>query len=295
MSDFRGTGVAMVTPFKKDKSLDLEAIDRLTNHLIDGGVEYLVVQGTTGEAATLNLEEKQAVLDRVVAANKGRLPIVWGHGGNNTNLLTDGFARMNLDGVDAVLSASPYYSKPSQEGIIAHYTALADASPKPVILYNVPGRTASNMIASTTLKLAEHHNIIAIKEAGGDLDQVGQLIKNRPSKFLVLSGDDPLIIPHMALGGDGIISVVANAFPQQFSSITQLCFQGDYNKARHLHYMLIDLIYMLFEDGNPGGIKAVCEELGLMENVLRLPLVPINDSLKRRLKDSVANIISLSV
>lgn len=290
IKDFRGTGVAMVTPFKKDTSIDFNALQNLTNHLISGGVDYLVVQGTTGESATLSLQEKQAVLDCVVAANAGRLPIVFGHGGNNTQALIDGLSAMNLEGVDAILSASPYYNKPTQAGIIAHFTALADASPLPIILYNVPGRTSSNMLPETTLALALHKNVIAVKEASGDLDQVGQVIKNKPNKFLVLSGDDPLIVPHMALGGDGIISVVANAFPKEFSSISKLCFQGDYNKARVIHYALVDLIYMLFAEGNPGGVKAVLSLLGIMEDNLRLPLVPVSNELKSKLEKATGEI-----
>ena len=295
MKDFRGTGVAMVTPFNSDKSIDFEALKSLANHLIDGGVDYLVVQGTTGESATMTGAEQQQVLDCVVEVNAKRLPVVWGHGGNNTQRLIEAFGQFNLSGVDAILSASPYYNKPTQKGIIAHYKAFADAAPAPVILYNVPGRTASNMLPTTTLELAKHQNIIAIKEACGDLDQVGQIIKNRPGKFLVLSGDDPLIIPHMALGGDGIISVVANAFPTEFSAISKLYFQGDYNKARHIHYALIDLIYMLFEEGNPGGIKAVCHHLGLMQNEVRLPLAPISDELYQRLAKATDAIKSLNV
>jgi 4-hydroxy-tetrahydrodipicolinate synthase len=287
MKDFRGTGVAMVTPFKADKSIDFNALEILTEHLIAGGVDYLVVQGTTGESATLTHSEKQDVLSAVVAKNAGRLPIVWGHGGNNTQALIDGFNDFDLTGVDAVLAASPYYNKPTQAGIIAHYNAYADASPKPVILYNVPGRTSSNMLAETTLSLAEHSNIIAVKEASGNLDSVGQIIKNKTPKFLVLSGDDPLIIPHMALGGDGIISVIANAFPREFSSIAKSCFTGDYNEARKTHYLLVDLIYLLFAEGNPGGVKAACHILGLMENELRLPLVPVSKELIVKLENQI--------
>jgi 4-hydroxy-tetrahydrodipicolinate synthase len=290
MKDFRGTGVAMVTPFKSDKSVDFNALQKLTNHLIDGGVDYLVVQGTTGESATLTKDEKQEVLSCIVSENNDRLPLVWGHGGNNTQALIEGFSQFDLNGVDAVLAASPYYNKPTQPGIVAHYKAYADASPLPVILYNVPGRTASNMATATTLELAEHQNIIAIKEASGDLSQVGTIIKNRPSKFLVLSGDDPLIIPHMALGGDGIISVVANAFPRQFSEISRQCFIGDYNTARQFHYLLIDLIHLLFAEGNPGGVKAVCHMLGLMDNEVRLPLAPVSSELMKKLEVQIERI-----
>lgn len=290
MKDFRGTGVAMVTPFKADKSVDFDALTRLCHHLIEGQIDYLVVQGTTGESATLNHEEKQAVLSHVVSTANGRVPIVWGHGGNNTQALIDGFDKFDLSGVDAVLAASPYYNKPTQNGIVAHYEAYADASPVPVILYNVPGRTASNMSSETTLSLAKHSNIIAVKEASGDLDQVGQIIKNKPAKFLVLSGDDPLYVPHMSLGGDGIISVIANAFPKAFSEIGRQCFLGEYNKARDIHYKLIDFVYLLFAEGNPGGIKAACEILGLMESHLRLPLVPVCRELYKKLEAAIAEI-----
>lgn len=295
MKDFRGTGVAMVTPFKSNGEVDFKALEKLTNHLIIGGVDYLVVQGTTGESATLNKSEKQEVLNAVVATNSGRVPLVFGHGGNNTKALLDGFKTTDLSGVDAILSASPYYNKPTQAGIVAHFTALADASPRPIILYNVPGRTSSNMSSETSLQLAEHSNVIAIKEASGNLDQVGAIIKRKPSKFLVLSGDDPLIVPHMSLGGDGIISVIANAFPSEFSAIARLCIQGDYDKARAIHYAVVDFIYMLFEEGNPGGIKAALQILGIMEDNLRLPLVPVSASLKARMEKAIAEIKSANL
>lgn len=285
----------MVTPFAQDKSVDFKGLEKLTNHLVDGGVDYLVVQGTTGESATLSATEKQEVLDCVVDTNAGRLPIVFGHGGNNTQGLIDGFSTLNLDKVDAILSASPYYNKPTQGGIIAHFEAVADAAPKPVILYNVPGRTSSNMLPETTLKLAEHDNVIAVKEASGDLDQVGAIIKRKSSKFLVLSGDDPLIVPHMSLGGDGIISVIANAFPKEFSAIAKLCFQGDYNTARQLHFLLVDMVYMLFAEGNPGGVKAVLQILGIVDDHLRLPLVPVSSGLKSKMEQMVKEIQSSDI
>ncbi|NQV53887.1 MAG: 4-hydroxy-tetrahydrodipicolinate synthase [Flavobacteriales bacterium] len=290
MKDFSGTGVAMVTPFKQSGEVDFEGLERLTQHLVKGGLEYLVVQGTTGESATLTASEKQEVLDCVVDVNNGRLPIVFGHGGNNTRALIEGFEKIDLKGVDAILSASPYYNKPTQAGILAHYKALADASPLPIILYNVPGRTASNMLYETTLALAEHKQIIAVKEASGDLDQVGAIIKRKPKGFLVLSGDDPLLVPHMALGGDGIISVIANAFPKQFSDIARACKAGDYDKARRLHYLLVDFIYLLFQEGNPGGIKAALQILGITQQYLRLPLVQVGSELYRKLEKSISNI-----
>ncbi|MEQ9187587.1 MAG: 4-hydroxy-tetrahydrodipicolinate synthase [Cryomorphaceae bacterium] len=290
MIDVSGTGVAMVTPFKQSGEVDFDGLERLTEHLIAGGLEYLVVQGTTGESATLSRTEKQEVLDCVVTCNKGRLPIVYGHGGNNTRALIEGLDEINLSGVDALLSASPYYNKPTQAGIIAHYKALADASPLPIILYNVPGRTSSNLSYETTLTLAQHKQIIAIKEASGDLDQVGAIIKRRPKGFLVLSGDDPLVVPHMSLGGDGIISVIANAFPKQFSDITRACKEGNYEQARKLHYLLIDFIYLLFAEGNPGGIKAALQILGVTQQYLRLPLVQVSSELYTKLERSITNI-----
>ncbi|GAB4385277.1 MAG: 4-hydroxy-tetrahydrodipicolinate synthase [Salibacteraceae bacterium] len=290
MSAFKGTGVAMVTPFDTNHRVDEKSLEALTNHLIAGGVDYLVVQGTTGEAATLSAEEKQRVLSLVVETVAGRVPVVWGHGGNNTAALIRAFEHISLDGVSAILSASPYYNKPTQAGIVAHYTALADASPLPLILYNVPGRTASNMLADTTLKLADHQNIIGIKEASGNLSQVGQIIKHRPEGFLVISGDDPLVVAHMAMGGDGVISVAANAYPSLFSEMVKACDSGDYETARNIHYGLVDLIDLLFAEGNPGGIKATLAEMGLIQNVLRLPLVRVSDELQEKIKREIQRI-----
>lgn len=290
MKDFRGTGVAMVTPFKADLSIDFPALEKLTNHLIDGGIDYLVVQGTTGESVTLTATEKQDVLDCIAGVNAGRLPIVYGHGGNNTRALIEGFEGLKLDHVDAILSTSPYYNKPTQAGILAHYKALADATPKPIILYNVPGRTASNLTAATTLELAGHKNIIAVKEASGDLGQVATIIHDRPSKFIVLSGDDPLIMPHMSLGGDGIISVIANAFPKEFSDIVSNCMIGEYSKARHCFYTLRQCIDLLFSEGNPAGVKGALQILGIMENHVRLPLVPASKELMSKLEKNIKKI-----
>jgi 4-hydroxy-tetrahydrodipicolinate synthase len=290
MKQLRGTGVAMVTPFKQNGEVDFEGLEKLTNHLVAGGVDYLVVQGTTGESATLTTSEKQEVLDCVIDVNEQRLPVVFGHGGNSTRELIEGFDRIDLSGVDAILSASPYYNKPTQAGIVAHFKAIADASPKPIVLYNVPGRTSSNMTADTTLQLAAHKNIVAVKEASGNLDQVGAIIKRRPENFLVLSGDDPLIVPHMALGGDGIISVIANAFPKAFSQIARACDAGDYERARSLHYLLVDFIYLLFAEGNPGGVKAALQILGITQQYLRLPLVPVSKELYGKLEQAIADI-----
>ena len=277
--------VAIATPMNQDGSLDHESLEGLIEFHIKNKTDVIVSVGTTGESATLNFKEHSEVIKATLSAVNKRIPVIAGSGANSTSEAIELTQRSKELGADG--AASPYYNKPTQAGIIAHYNAYADASPKPVILYNVPGRTSSNMLAETTLALADHKNIIAVKEASGNLDQVGQIIKNKPSKFLVLSGDDPLIIPHMALGGDGIISVIANAFPNKFSSIAKSCFRGDYNEARKTHYLLIDFIYMLFAEGNPGGVKAACHILGLMENELRLPLVRVSDDLLRKLKTQI--------
>lgn len=280
----------MVTPFKKDRSVDYNALEKLCSHLIEGGVDYLVVQGTTGESATLTKQEKHDVLRAVVQAANKRVPVVFGHGGNNTHALIDAFADMDLSGVDALLSASPYYNKPTQTGIIAHYQALAEASPRPLILYNVPGRTSSNMLASTTLELAKNGNIIAVKEASGNLDQVGAIIKDRPEGFLVLSGDDPLVVPHIALGGEGIVSVVGNAFPRQFTTLVNAALEGNYEEARRGHYVLIELVHALFAEGNPGGVKAALNILGVCEDHVRLPLAPVSKELYSKLESLIKTI-----
>lgn len=290
-SKFTGLGVAVVTPFKEDLSVDYKAFEKLLNHLIKGGVDYLVIQGTTGESATLTLEEKNAVLDFALDTAAGRVPIVFGHGGNNTKALIEGFDQIkSLDKVDAVLSASPYYNKPNQNGIYAHYAALAEASPKPIILYNVPGRTGSNMLPSTTLSLARaFKNIIGVKEASGDLAQMTQLIKNKPNGFLVISGDDDLVLSQCAMGADGVISVVGNAFPTRFKRLITAAGEGDVDTARQYHFQLCDVIPELFKEGNPAGIKALLAMLGICKDVVRLPLTPASDELKDELYREVSN------
>lgn len=292
MKKFRGLGVALVTPFKENKEVDYEALKRLVKHQIDGGTDYLVVQGTTGESATLNHEEKQKVLDCVIEVNNETLPIVLGVGGNNTEAVKKSYDSFNLNGVSAILSASPYYNKPSQEGIYQHYKALAEHFNLPIILYNVPGRTASNMSAETTLRLAHEFpsNICAIKEASGDLAQVMKIIKNKPNEFLVISGDDPLTLPMIAVGGEGLISVVANSHPYQTAKILSNAFASNYEEAKKYHYVLIDLIEQLFADGNPGGIKEALATLGICENHVRLPLVPVNQQVKSNIKKLVEEI-----
>jgi 4-hydroxy-tetrahydrodipicolinate synthase len=274
---FQGLGVAMVTPFNADGTIDFEGLTSLTNHLIEGGVDYLVVQGTTGESATMTLKEKQDVLEHVKQVNAGRKPIVFGHGGNNTAALVEGFKNFNWDGVDAILSASPYYNKPTQEGIFQHYKTLDKSTPRPIIIYNVPGRTSSNITASTTVRMAhELNNMIAIKEASGDLGQVSQIIKNRPEDFAVISGDDPLVVPHIAVGGEGVISVIGNVIPKSFSTMVHQALEGDFNNARQMHLRLLDLIDLLFVEGNPGGIKAALKSRGVCGDAVRLPLVNVS-------------------
>lgn len=285
MEKLKGLGVALVTPFKANKEVDYDGLQKLVEHQIQGGTDYLVVQGTTGESATLNSEEKQQVLDFVIKVNNGRLPIVLGIGGNNTQAVLDSYDKFNLTGVDAILSASPYYNKPSQEGIYQHYKALAEHFELPIILYNVPGRTASNMLASTTLRLAkDFKNIVAIKEASGDLVQMMNIIKEKPEDFLVISGDDPLALTLIAAGGDGLISVVANSHPQQTSGVVKAALNGDFETSKVYHYQLLDLIAQLFADGNPGGVKEALKFLGICENHVRLPLVPVNQKVSDEIK-----------
>ncbi|MFT6442517.1 MAG: 4-hydroxy-tetrahydrodipicolinate synthase, partial [Salibacteraceae bacterium] len=274
---FGGLGIAMVTPFLKNGEIDFDGLTALTNHLVDGGVDFLVVQGTTGEPATMNLSEQQTVLEHVKKINAGRLPLVFGQGGNNTRAVIDGFKDFDFTGVDAILSASPYYNKPTQEGIYQHYKALSENCPVDIILYNVPGRTASNMSASTTLRLAhDFENVIAVKEASGDLGQVAQIIKGKPEGFAVISGDDPLVTPHISIGGDGVISVIGNAIPKDFGKLTHDAINGDYKSAAAMHIRLLDLIDLLFVEGNPGGIKAALETKGICGDFVRLPLVQVS-------------------
>tara|TARA_B100000963_G_scaffold61643_1_gene49582 strand:+ start:619 stop:1509 length:891 start_codon:yes stop_codon:yes gene_type:complete len=291
MKKFNGTGVALVTPFKKDGEVDYSALEKLVEFQIQNGVNYLVVQGTTGESVTLTDQEKISVLEFVIEINKERLPIVLGIGGNNTNLVIEQINQFSNYKIDGILSVSPYYNKPSQEGIYAHYKALSKASSLPIILYNVPGRTSSNISPDITLKLAnECENIVAIKEASGDLEQIMQIILNKPDGFLVISGDDALTLPHLAIGGDGVISVVANAFPKRFSTMVSSILKGDLDLAKQKHYELFEIIKYLFADGNPGGIKYVLKLINICEDNMRLPLVNINEKTANKLYELVASI-----
>ena len=284
MQKFIGTGVALVTPFKNDFSVDVEALTRIVNFVIDGGVEYLVVLGTTAESATLSTEEKELVIATIVKANAGRLPLVLGVGGNNTAKVIEELKTRNFSNFDAILSVSPYYNKPTQEGIYQHFKAVAEASPIPVILYNVPGRTASNMLPTTVARIAnECKNVIGIKEAAGDIVQAMKLIQITPKEFLVISGDDMITLPMVLAGGAGVISVIGEGFPKDFSEMVRLGLQRKVDEAYQLHYKLADAIDMIFEQGNPAGIKEVFKSLGLSENTVRLPLVSVNDDLAKRL------------
>jgi 4-hydroxy-tetrahydrodipicolinate synthase len=286
--DLTGTGVAIVTPFKKDGSIDFNALKKLVNHLVNGKVEYLVVMGTTGESVTLSKEEKQKVIDCVVKENKKRVPLVLGVGGNDTAEIAKQVSKVDAKAFSAILSVSPYYNKPSQEGIYQHYKVISKASKLPIILYNVPGRTASNIAWDTTIRLAnDFKNIIAIKEASGSIEQCMRIINNRPKNFLVISGDDNLTLPIIASGGDGVISVVANAFPKDFSDMVRAAIEDDMAKARKLHYKLMDITDQLFADGNPGGIKYALSLLKVCDTYVRLPLVEPNDKVKQKLKDLI--------
>lgn len=294
MQSLIGTGVALVTPFKKDFSIDFEALQRIVNFSIDGGVEYLVVMGTTAENATLTQSEKESVIKAVIETNNGRLPLVLGVGGNNTIQIVEELKTRDFSAFEAILSVSPYYNKPTQEGIYQHFKAIAESSPISVILYNVPGRTASNMLPSTVIRLAkDFSNIVAIKEAAGDMAQALQLIKNAPKDFLVISGDDMIALPIVLAGGAGVISVIGQGFPKEFSEMIRLGLNRKVNEAFKTQYFLSDCIDMIFEQGNPAGIKQIFQTLGIADNTVRLPLVSVDDSLGNRLSQFVKNSIKV--
>ena len=279
MNQFKGAGVALVTPFSADMSIDFPALRQLVREQIAGGTNFLVVQGTTGESPTLTSDEKLKVLETVQEENNGQLPIVYGVGGNNTMAVAEAFSKIPA-GVDGILSVAPYYNKPIQRGFVAHYKAIAQATDLPIIMYNVPGRTGSNMLAETTLELAEVKNIVAMKEASGNMEQIMEIIRCKPADFLLLSGDDALTMPLIAAGADGVISVVANSFPKQFSQMVAASLKGDLATARKLHYDLLPITKLFFTEGNPGGVKIALEELGWMAPHMRLPLVQVSDNLR---------------
>ncbi len=273
--NLKGMGVALITPFKDDESIDFEALSKLIEYQIQNGIDYLVVLGTTAETPTLTEQEKDEIVSFVVERVKGRVPIVLGLGGNNTRGIVDRLKKETFPGIDAILSVVPYYNKPSQEGIYQHYKAIASATKLPVILYNVPGRTGVNMTAETTLRLArEFDNIVAIKEASGNITQMDDIIKNKPKDFMVISGDDGITFPLITLGAVGVISVIGNAFPREFSRMVRLALQGDYANALLIHHKFTELFGLLFVDGNPAGVKSILSSMGYIRNQLRLPLVP---------------------
>ena len=286
-----GTGVALVTPFKKDFSVDVEALKRIVNFQIDNGIDYLVVLGTTAENATLDNEEKELVIKTVVETNNNRLPLVLGVGGNDTRQIVIELETRDLSAFVAVLSVSPYYNKPTQEGIYQHFKAIALAALIPVILYNVPGRTASNMLPSTVIRLAnDFKNIVAIKEAAGDMVQAMKLIQGKPKDFLVISGDDMITLPMILAGGSGVISVIGEGFPKEFSTMVRFGLEKKVDQAYQLHYLLAESIDLIFEQGNPAGIKEVHKSLGLSENTVRLPLVNVSEDLAKRIDQFVKKI-----
>jgi 4-hydroxy-tetrahydrodipicolinate synthase len=285
MNQLKGTGVAMVTPFKKDGAVDVPALKKLTDHLLDGGVDYLVVMGTTGETSVMDKEDRKLVLETVLATNGGRKPVVVGIGGNNTLDLCAQLDRMDTAGIAGILSVTPYYSKPTQNGMFEHYRALSEHSKLPIILYNVPGRTGVNLLPDTVMRIAfDCRNVVGIKEASGNMEQIMTVIKERPKDFLVISGDDALTMPLIAAGADGVISVVGNAFPAEWSKMVQHAMKGEVTEARAIHYRLLELVQLLFVEGNPAGIKEVLSHLDVCENYLRLPLVPVSQLISERMR-----------
>ncbi len=277
---FKGTGVALVTPFKADQSIDTDALTRIVNHVIDNGADFLVVLGTTSEAPTLTKEEKNLVISTILKANAGRLPILLGMGGNNTQAVIEAVKAQDFAGIDGILSVVPYYNKPNQRGMKAHFEAIADACPVPVVVYNVPGRVGVNLQAATCVELAKHPNIIAVKEASGNLQQIMEILRDKPADFDVLSGDDGITQPLMALGATGVISVAANAYTSQFSRMMKAQKEGKTDEALRLHYAMLKMNQLIFADGNPAGIKCLMSHIGLCENVLRLPLVTANEKVE---------------
>ena len=291
--NLKGMGVALITPFKEDESVDYEALGRLVDYQLQNGTDYLVVLGTTAETPTLTEEEKKNIVDLVVTKVSGRIPIVLGLGGNCTRSIVEKLKNDNFDGIDAILSVVPYYNKPSQEGIYQHYKAIAEATTLPIVLYNVPGRTGVNMTAETTLRIArEFKNVIAVKEASGNITQMDDIIKNKPANFSVISGDDGITFPLITLGAVGVISVIGNAFPREFSRMVRLALVGDYNSARTIHHSFTELFNLLFVDGNPAGAKSMLNAMGFIENKLRLPLVPTRITTFEKIRD-VLNQLSI--
>lgn len=277
---FQGLGVALVTPFKKDFSVDVEALERIVNHVIDGGANFLVALGTTSEAPTLTPEEKRLVICTILKANNDRLPVMLGMGGNNTHAVIEAIKAQDFTGIQSILSVVPYYNKPNQRGMQAHFEAIAKASPVPVVVYNVPGRVGVNLQAATCVELAQHPKIIAVKEASGNLQQIMEILRDKPCNFKVLSGDDGITQPLIALGATGVISVAANAYTKPFSRMMVAMKENRTDEALRLHYAMLQMNQLIFADGNPAGIKCLMNHIGLCENVLRLPLVPVNEKVE---------------
>ncbi len=293
MQSLIGTGVALVTPFKKDFSVDVDALIRLVEFQINNDINYIVILGTTAENATLDNQEKELVINTIVQANNNRIPLVLGVGGNDTRQVVNELKSRDLTSFVAVLSVSPYYNKPTQEGIYQHFIAVANASSVPIILYNVPGRTSSNMLPSTVIRLAnDHKNIVAIKEAAGDIVQAMKIIQNKPKDFLVISGDDMITLPMILAGGSGVISVIGEGYPKEFSKMVQLGLERKVDEAYKIHYQLSESIDMIFEQGNPAGVKEIHKTLGLSENTVRLPLVNVDENLANRLNKFTQNLQS---
>lgn len=287
---FRGLGVALVTPFRPNGGIDYAGLEKLLEHQITGGVDYVVSMGTTGESVTLTKEEKKQLLATTIELVRNRVPVVLGVGGNNTAEVVDTLNDFEMDGVDGILSVSPYYNKPTQEGIYQHFKAIAQVSLRPIILYNVPGRTGSNMSAETTVRLAkDFSNVVAIKEASGNIDQMGMILKHKPKDFMLISGDDTLTLPAIAIGGVGVISVIGNALPAETSALVHAALKGDLTTARQEHLRLIEIIGLLFAEGNPGGIKYVLKSLGICGDHMRLPLVNISEATEKKLYHALAD------
>ncbi|HUX97745.1 MAG TPA: 4-hydroxy-tetrahydrodipicolinate synthase [Bacteroidales bacterium] len=291
MKKFRGTGVAIVTPFKNDLSIDFAALGRVLEHVIEGGVNYIVALGTTGESVTITKDEKKAIISYVAETIDKRVPLVVGVGGNNTQEVINSIRQMNLAGLDGILSVAPYYNKPTQKGLFQHFKAIATCSPLPLIIYNVPGRTSCNISADTCLELAhECENIVAVKEASGDMTQIMKIIKGKPENFNVISGDDMLTIPIIAVGGTGVISVLANAFPVQCSEIASNALKNNFKISREIQFRFLEMLELLFIEGNPAGVKAMMNIMDICHNTLRLPLVPVSRSNYSRIQKAIEEV-----
>lgn len=290
MKELVGTGVALVTPFNDDLSVNHEALAKIVEYNIENGTDYLVICGTTGESVTITKQEKKEIINTVIKTNNGRLPMVLGIGGNNTMQVVDEIKSTDLSAMTAILSVSPYYSKPTQEGLYQHFKTISEASPVPIILYNVPGRTAKNMEVETTLRLArDFKNVVAVKEAGNNMSQYLQLLRDKPEDFMIISGDDDLVLGVTLAGGSGVISVIGQAFPKEFSSMIRLGLEGKPKEAYSLHFRLMEIIDLIFSENNPAGIKAVLEAKNLCQDTLRLPLVPATKELKAKIEAFIAN------